>query len=59
MELEDLKSVMQEIETEKELCSLSIKERAAYMKKRLEDIADERHIALKLRKKKGDIMKIE
>lgn len=52
LELEDLKSVMQEIETEKELCSLPIKERAAYMKKRLENIADERQIVLKLRKKR-------
>lgn len=52
LELEDLKSVMQDIETEKELCSLPIKERAAYMKKRLENIADERNIVLKLRKKR-------
>lgn len=51
-ELEDLKSVMQETEAEKELCSLSIKERAAYMKKRLENIADERQMVLKLRKKR-------
>lgn len=52
LELGDLKSVMQEIETEKELCSLSKKERAAYMKKRLENIAGERQIVLKLRKKR-------
>ncbi|NBH72385.1 DUF3795 domain-containing protein [Clostridiaceae bacterium] len=52
LELEDLKSVMQEKEAEKELCSLSIKERAAYMKKRLENIADERQMVLKLRKKR-------
>lgn len=52
LELKHLKSVMQDIETEKELCSLSIKERAAYMKKRLENIADERQMVLKLRKKR-------
>ena len=50
LELEDLKLVMQEIE--KELCSLPVKESAAYMKKRLENIADERQIILKLRKKR-------
>lgn len=43
---------MQEIETEQELGSLSRKERAAYIKKRLENIADERQIVLKLRKKR-------
>ena len=52
LELGDLKSVMQEIETEQELGSLSRKERAAYIKKRLENIADERQIVLKLRKKR-------
>lgn len=52
LELEVLISVIQEIEAEKELCSLSIKERAAYMKKRLENIADERQIVLRLRKKR-------
>lgn len=52
LELEDLKSVMQGIETEKELYSLPIKERAAYMKKRLENIADDRQLVLKLRKKR-------
>lgn len=52
LELEDLKSVIQESETEKGFCSLPIKERAAYMKKRLENRADERQIVLKLRKKR-------
>ena len=52
LELGDLKSVMQEIETEQELGSLSRKERAAYIKKRLENIAAERQIVLKLRKKR-------
>ena len=52
LELGDLKSVMQEIETEQELGSLSKKEKAAYIKKRLENIADERQIVLKLRKKR-------
>lgn len=52
LELEDLKSIMQEIETKTELCSLSIKERAAYMRKRLENVAGERQIVLKLRKKR-------
>lgn len=52
LELGDLKSVMQEIETEQESGSLSRKERAAYIKKRLENIADERQIVLKLRKKR-------
>ena len=52
LELGDLKSVMQEMETEQELGSLSGRERAAYIKKRLENMADERQIVLKLRKKR-------
>lgn len=36
MEPEYLKSVMQETETGKELCSLPIKERAAYMNRLIE-----------------------
>ena len=52
LELEDLKSVIQESETEKGFCSLPIKERAKKKKKRLENRADERQIVLKLRKKR-------
>lgn len=52
LEVEDLKSVMRQIELEEELSSLPVKEKAAYMKKRLETIADAKGIVLKLRKKK-------
>lgn len=36
---------------ERKLCSLPIKERTVYMKKRLENIVGERQVMLKLRKK--------
>lgn len=52
LELEDLQMVMRQVNQEEKIRELSIKERAAYVKNLLESRADERHIVLKLRKKK-------
>ena len=50
LEAEELKTVVRQMD--EELGGLPIKEKAACMKKRLEDIAAQRQVVLKLRKKK-------
>lgn len=52
LELDDLKLVIRQIELDEELNGLPIKEKVAYMKKQLENIADVRQMILKLRKKR-------
>lgn len=52
LELEDLRSVKQQLGSEAELDGMSVKEKAAYAKKLLEGRAAERQVVLKLRKKK-------
>lgn len=52
LELEDLRTIKRQVSLEDEMDGLPIKERAACMKRMLEDKARERQIELKLRKKK-------
>jgi hypothetical protein len=52
LELEDLKTIKRQVSLEDEVDGLPIKERAACVKRMLEDKARERQIELKLRKKK-------
>ena len=52
MELQDIKEVKQQIGKDKEIEDLTIKEKAARVKRLLEDKARERQVTLQLRKKK-------
>lgn len=53
LELSDLKMVLTQIEEGEKLGSLSLKERAACVAKLFQDVAGQRQITLKLRKKKA------
>lgn len=53
LELSDLKMVLAQIEEGEKLGSLSLKERAACVVKLFQDVAGQRRITLKLRKKKA------
>lgn len=52
LELQDLRTVKQKISLDEEINGLSVKEKAVCVKKLLEDMADERQVILKLRKKR-------
>lgn len=52
LELEDLRDLKGEISLDAEMNSLSLKEKAAWVKRRLEEKAGERQIVLRLRRKK-------
>lgn len=52
LELEDVRSVMGQIQSSEKFGELSLKEKAAYVTGQFQEMADKRGIVLKLRKKK-------
>lgn len=51
LEFSDLQMILEKIRTDKDMDNLPLKERSAYVAKMFQDIAGERHITLKLKKK--------
>lgn len=55
LELSDLQAVLNQIKESKELDGQSLKEKAAHAAKLFQNVADQRQIILKLRKKPGKV----